>query len=464
MRGLIAKSRHLLLIGLAALVAGHTTWAQPVDVPSTWGGGWDTRPRLTGSWGGARDELGKKGIVLDVDLLLTPQDVFSGGRSTGGEFWGNGEYTLNIDTQKAGWWPGGFFKVQGITGFGTNIYQKSGAIIPPNTAALFPGNNEHTTALTNATYMQFLSETFGVVFGKLNTIDLGAQEFYGNYHTQFMNGAFNFPTTLAQIPISSWGGGLIALPTKDLTLSVLALNPDGTPTSNQVFGSSVEVVGNGSLAIRPYGLLGHQIVGVSWNDKKRYSLEQDPSNIFKMLLFSNFPRLANPGPELTAILEQCCPQLLTPVVPANTKSSSWAFSYSFDQYLYQPDKSLDQGIGVFFGFGASDGNPNPIKYSFLIGVGGKGVVPGRPADSFGIGFANTQFSNALLPFLREKLALGLGHENAFEAYYNVAITGWLDLTADIQVINPGLDKTLSGKRLVDVSNPVIGGLRLRARF
>src|SRR5262249_4288205 len=51
--------------------------------------------------GGFRDAMGKKGVVFDVDLLLTPQGVASGGRDTGAEFFGNAEYTLNVDTGKA---------------------------------------------------------------------------------------------------------------------------------------------------------------------------------------------------------------------------------------------------------------------------------------------------------------------------------------------------------------------------
>jgi porin len=100
-----------LLVGLALVILSHPTRAQLVDVPATWGGDILSRPRLTGDWGGLRDELGKKGIVFDVDLLLTPQIVMSGGRGTGGDFWGNLDYTLNVDTQKLGLWPGGFFKL-----------------------------------------------------------------------------------------------------------------------------------------------------------------------------------------------------------------------------------------------------------------------------------------------------------------------------------------------------------------
>jgi len=54
--------------------------AQPVDVPPTYGGDLWSRPRLTGNWGGLRDEMGKKGIVFDADLLTIPQGVISGGK------------------------------------------------------------------------------------------------------------------------------------------------------------------------------------------------------------------------------------------------------------------------------------------------------------------------------------------------------------------------------------------------
>ena len=90
---------------------------------------------------------------------------------------------------------------------------------------------------------------------------------------------------------------------------------------------------------------------------------------------------------------------------------------------------------MFLSVGASDGNPNPVKFAFLAGIGGKGVVPGRPQDSFGVGIARTQFSGAFIPFLRENLNLGLDHEDALEMYYNLAITGWLSATADLQVID-----------------------------
>jgi hypothetical protein len=51
----------LFHIGLATLIAPAPAWAQPYDLPATWGGDTLTRPRLTGDWGGLRDDLGKMG-------------------------------------------------------------------------------------------------------------------------------------------------------------------------------------------------------------------------------------------------------------------------------------------------------------------------------------------------------------------------------------------------------------------
>jgi len=458
----------LFLVGLFFLLSSNAGRAQPYPVPPTWGGDMLDRPRLTGDWGGLRDELGKMGIVLDTDLLLTPQVNMTGGRNTSGNFWGNIDYTLNIDTQKAGLWPGGFFKFKADTGFGSNIFHDVGAIVPVNTAALLPGINDRTTALTNATLMQFFSPQFGLAVGKINTLDLGATEFYGDYSTQFMNAAFNFPMTLEQVPLSTFGGGVIGIPRQDILLSALVLGPNGTPTSDspsQAFSGSALVLGSGQLTVKPFGLVGHQSISFSWNDKQRFSLNQDPTNLATLLLQERFPRLANPGPVLEDVLAKTFPALLVPARSANRSSSSWTVTYAFDQYFWQPDNDPKHGLGLFFGFGVSDGNPNPIKYSFITGLGGKGVVPGHPDDSFGIGLGRTQFSSDFVPFLRQQLNLGLQHEDAVEMYYNISVTQWLNVTADVQIINPGLKKALNEfGQVAHVDTAVVAGARLRVRF
>ena len=49
-----------------------------------------------------------------------------------------------------------------------------------------------------------------------------------------MNAAFNFPLAISQVPISAFGGGVIAMPRQDLILSAMAIDPSGRPTSNDL--------------------------------------------------------------------------------------------------------------------------------------------------------------------------------------------------------------------------------------
>ncbi len=449
------------------LVAPATSFAQPYPVPDTWGGDLLSRPRLTGSWGGVRDKMAKKGIVLDVDLILTPQWVATGGKDTGGEFWGNAEYTLNVDTQKAGLWPGGFLKVVGNSGFGDNILSDSGALVPVNTALLLPAI-EPSSALMHATFTQFLSPKFGLTAGKIFTVDGGQGAFAGNYRTQFMNTGLTFPMAAALVPLSAYGGGLIGIPWEDLVLSALAVDPDGTATNDDLsdaFSSGATVLGGGVLTVRPLGLLGRQTLNFMWSNKDRLSLKQDPANLARLLLEARFPYLGNPGPILDRILERFFPGL-TPARPPNRESDTWGVFYGFDQYLWQSGGDPKRGIGVFFTFGASDGDANPIEYSLNLGLGGNGVFASRPQDSFGLGWARTEFSGNFVPFLREELNLGLGREDAIEMYYNAAVTGWLQATLDLQIIEPALRKTLNSGtgQLEDVGTTVVPGIRLYTRF
>jgi porin len=442
--------------------------AQPIEEPKTYAGDLWSRPRLTGDWAGYRDQLAARGIRLDVDLLATPQGVASGGQDTGAEVLGNTEYTLNVDTGKAGLWPGGFLRVVANTGFGASVVKDSGAISIVNTSALLPSLSKTSTGLVNATFMQFLSPKFGLLAGKVDLIDGFQGEFTGNYRTQFLNAALTFPLSGALVPLSAYGGGIVALPWEGVVLSAMALDPSGTIMNDDVtdaFRDGVLMLGNAQLAFKPFGLVGHQGLAGMWSNKDHISLDQDPSNIARLLLFDKFPRLANPGPGLERIFARYFPGLLQPVEPLNQKSDTQAIFYNFDQYLWQPKDDPKRGIGVFFVFGASDGNPCPIKYTYSVGVGARGVIPRRPDDNFGVAWGRVEFSSKFVPFLRQKLSLGLEREDAIEMYYKMALTPWLEVTPDLQIINTAIDKTLgSDRRLHNVDTAVVAGLRIYSRF
>jgi porin len=250
---------------------------------------------------------------------------------------------------------------------------------------------------------------------------------------------------------------------------VSALDPSGTATINDLsdaFEDGVLVAAEGRITIKPFGLVGHQLLGGGWSNKERVSLKQDPSNLARLLATRQFPRLADPGPILTRFLERFFPALLVPIQPLNREDETWTIYYNFDQYLWSPEGVPDRGIGVFFRFGVSDGRANPIKYAYNVGLGAKGLVPGRPCDNFGIGWARTEISDNFVPFLRQQLRLGLGHEDAIELYYNAAITSWFSAALDLQIIDQALARKLdaSGSQVSDLNTAVVLGLRAYIRF
>ena len=126
-----------------------------------------------------------------------------------------------------------------------------------------------------------------------------------------------------------------------------------------------------------------------------------------------------------------------------------------------------RGIGIFGRFGAADGNPNPVRFFYSLGLGGKGLIPGREFDQFGLGgyygdITNPKFTGpaGTRTFLRN--AYG------FEAYYNVAITPWMQLTPDIQVIRPAekhFAETIGGVPIrKNIETTAVFGIRLKLVF
>jgi porin len=456
---------------LAALVSALGTalplYASTTPPQESLGGDLSSRARLTGDWGGARDDLANKGVTLDLDVYWTPQSITGGGKLDGTEAWGNAIAKLQVDTGKAGWWPGGFIKVQTVTSFGDNLARNTGGLVPANMAWLLPSPVETDTGLQEFTYTQFFSHSFGAFVGKINSL-APTNVLHGNYNTGFANTALNLPLALAMAPLSAYGAGALYLPSKRVTLAAMVLDADGTIMNDDLgdaFRNGVMVIGSADLKVQPGGLPGHQNLTLAWSNKDRTSLIQDPSNIASILLTQRFPLLGDPGPILSEILETHPVPIPIPPLPLNQEDETWAAVYSFEQFLWQPEGDHAHGIGLFFSAGVSDGRANPIKNSYSLGLVGKGVVKGRPYDEFGIGWARTEFSDHFVPYLRDTFDLGLRHEDAVELYYNFAVTPWLAITPSFQIISPALEKALdANNQLTDLDTTYIAGVRIAVRF
>jgi porin len=124
---------------------------------------------------------------------------------------------------------------------------------------------------------------------------------------------------------------------------------------------------------------------------------------------------------------------------------TWSTEAAFQYRL--ADLPGGQVIGIIY----ADDNTNPIDYAVSAGIGGRGLIPGRDDDTFGLGFSYTDFDDTRL-----LTAAGFGDDAyAFEAFYNFDLGHGLSVTANAQVIDPWLS---------DTGTTTVLGTRLNVRF
>jgi porin len=413
-------------------------------VPDFSGDNWK-RAKLTGDWGGLRSTMARNGVQLDLDNVHTFQNVTGGGIDTTGRYLGNAEIVLKLDSQKMGLWPGGFLLVRGEAAFGTGVNLATGGVMPVNTRPILALPARDEMVLSHVVLTQFLHEKLAVALGKLDTSGGDANEFaHGRGDDKFMNLAFSLnPVALRTIPYSTLGMGFVFLPTKDLIMSFSAIDTEGVTTRtgfDTLFKDGTTLATEARLTVRPFGLTGHHLISALWSNKNFSSLSQDPRFIIGDILFGT---------------------------PLRKESGSWGFMYNFDQYIYQKTEDASQGFGIFGRFGISDGKANPVHQFYGFGFGGKGLIPTRGQDRFGIGYYYLKISSdlrdTLPPLLRQRL--GLDHEQAVELFYNIAAMPWLHVTPDLQFIDAARQKApLIGANRKAIQTAVVAGLRVKIDF
>jgi porin len=88
-----------------------------------------------------------------------------------------------------------------------------------------------------------------------------------------------------------------------------------------------------------------------------------------------------------------------------------------------------QGWGIFGRVGFGDNDTNPFNTSIAIGIGGRGIIPTRTNDEFGVGYFYNKNNRDLIL----EVVAGLDDNGqGVEAYYNLAITPATRLTFDVQ--------------------------------
>jgi len=384
-----------------------------------------SRPTLTGDWGGLRTQMNEHGVSLGIELTQFVSGMTSGEGSKNWQYGGKGDLYFTLNGAKAGLWDGLFISVRGEQNYGRDINGFGETLVPNNASLAFPGSGEGDLGVE---ITQKFSDVVALKFGKLNMLDAAkATPIKGGGGVDtFMNMALAAPISGLMPPEIL--GAILSVNTKPVSYALAVYDPISATQRTgfeNPFSEGVSFRGSATLVAKPFGLQGF------YGLKAMYSTME--------------------GLDLRSIPDLLLPPKTETVLP--TRSHPYFFAVSIQQYLYQDANDPKRGWGFFGEFGFSDGNPTLQQWMGYFGLGGTSPLPTRAADRWGIAV----FRNSLSDYLVRGLAplLRLRDEQGLEAFYNVAVTPWLHVSADIQWVRPFL---------VDAPNAVFTSLRTNIKF
>ncbi len=378
----------------------------PISPPPSNGDFW-TRQQLIGDSTGARNNLAEHGLTFFGDITQYDQGVTAGGLAQQFEYGDRGDYLIDVDSRKMGLWEGGHLDFRGETRLGQDCNLIDGALAPSNFALALPQSDQNVTALTGVQFTQDLSDSLSVFAGKLNLLD-GTPTTYarGMRLNYFWNAAMQNNLSRVFLIPSALGTGFTFRDEAEPVFNFYLLNTDYSPTTSGFstrFANGVVVYGEYRLRTNWFHLPGHSTFGFLYSSATRTALDSNPY-----------------------VLLQAVRLGATPV-----KNSTWTATYRIDQVVHADPDNPKRNVTLNSDLGLTDGNPNPIGWFANLSLVAGSPISGRDDDTVGIGYYHLGISN--LPVLTLH---GFGAEDGFEMFYNAAVTPWLHVTPDLQVLDP----------------------------
>ena len=397
-----------LVVAVMTFAAGFSASAAQDETAPIINTGWLERDTLIGDWGGVRPWLKERGVTLMPRLTQFYQGMTSGDGDSDFEYGSKADLLLNADLSKLGLWKGLSLTVHGEYNFGESVNGYGGTGVPVNTALAFPGiEGQDAYDFSSVYFKQMLGDSISLSLGKINIVDVCAVKPFhgGDGIDSFWNATFVVPPS-GTVPAYIFGA-MLSVRTEAATYGLWIYDPNSAVNKSgfeRPF-DDVTIRGNVSFPVTIAGLSGHQGFAASYSTKHGNEGESQDD-------------------------------ILVPSFRSGIKNDRYYVNYTFDQYLYQSKENPKEGVGLFGQFGISDGNPNPLHWSAFGGLQGTGLIPGRSHDNWGVGYYYDAWSNNLKDSFESIITIR--DEQGWEIFYNFAVTPWLVLGADLQIIEPSL--------------------------
>jgi len=401
----------LLLVAWTTLVSIGCLWA---DLPAETPDSIFAAETLTQGYWGLNDILNNQGVDVSLSATSIYQQNVRGGLRTSdrsGRLTGSHDFEITLDLER----------ILGLTGASVYIHNEGGwpdaEGINEQSVGSFWGTNDDAAdygsiLVTEFWYEQRLCDDKLLIrLGKMDlTCGIDCQErpvafghntYACNENTQFLNSAL--VNDLA-IPFPDYGVGIMAgyFPTENWYVSVGAADAQAN--------------------IREAGF------DSAFHNRDYY---------FYIFETGFLPRFNLGGAELPGAYRMGVwldPQDKDRLNGPGSQRDDTGFYLSFDQLLYRENAVAadEQGLGGFARFGWADDDLNEITNFWSLGLQYQGLFPGRDGDVLACGMAQAIFSDHA-EFTEDA-------ETIVETYYNIYLTGWLQVTPAVQYIaDPSAD-------------------------
>ena len=417
---------------------------------------WLTRDTLTGDWGGTRTALKDKGVTVGLSWTMEGLGNATGGIRQGAVYDGFTDLQFDFDLEKLAGWKGGTIRVAGYSTQGHGLSSKDiGNLLTVSSIESAP-----VFWLGEVYLDQKLGDTLALRIGQLG-VD---QDFWiSDTAGVFINSTFgwsgfnglNLPNGGNAVPLPTPGVRLRWSP--DAAWSLQGAVYNGNPlggNDNNPNGLSFPV-NDGVLAIieASYtsapkgGLSGTYKVGAWYNSESFDNLS----------LAANGVSLADPA--ASGPLRQ---------------SGMYALYAMVDHQLWAKPGADGEGLSGFLRIAvAPEQDRSPVTFYFDTGLAYTGLLPGRPDDILGLGFAYAGLSSSLADLDRATNAFtGVNgpvqdYEAVIELTYQAAVTPWLSVQPFFQyVIHPGgnVPSPLGTNPTQAMDNAAVFGVRSAVTF
>ncbi len=364
--------------------------------------------KLTGNWGGARDSLSNSGITLQPRVTLFQQNFVKGTGQNNSVFAGKADLKIILNGGKIG-----IKRLTLITqieqNFGESLNGAGGVAIPLNTATTFPGiNGTNALDISSLYFIYQFGQKNSLLLGKINVIDLAASSLYsgGAGIDSFWN--MNFAAPVSGITPAYIFGSVASIYTKALKWTFMVYDPVSAVNRSGLenpFSQGVTFSASIEKTIQIGGLPGTHALKASYST-------QDGSDLYDLgdIIFP------------------------TRSSTVNLEDDRYYFSYRFTQQLGKIPNT-EKGWGLFGQVGISDGNPNPVDFGALLGIGGNSFFKSRSKDEWGLGIYHYSISSPIDQFAAEN-GIPLRNETGLEIFYQFWINDWFSLGGNTQYIVP----------------------------